>query len=229
MSERLLPEAIRGSWYLLAIDGSPEEALDDKGQMLALHIDGSFVRYQVDASNKEVKEQGDYTFDGDFLILRGRNTDTFRVHVEADWFWNLEAKKKSRRLIRGILNADDFFELSDEERSELGGSPKRARVVCRYDEEDDAIFDLVYRPKGGDEMRIGCFSVDPDPNTDALWVGVTPVATNLDPAVWEKVIQKAYLDSHLDKPADVGWVNLEIFSAGARAGESTIREFDARA
>jgi hypothetical protein len=229
MSERLLPEAIRGSWYMLAEKGSPEEALAQKGQLLGLHLDGEFVRYEVDASNKKEKERGDYTFDGDFLILRGRNTDTFRVHVEANWYWFLEAKKKSRRLFRGILEADDFFELDEEDRGEISERPTRVKVTCRYDDETDAIFDLVFRPKGGQAKRIGCFSVDPDPENATLWVGLTPLATNLDAEVWEKIIRKAYLNSHLGKPAEIGWVSLEFLGDDSLAGDSSTREFDSQA
>jgi hypothetical protein len=225
MSERLLPEAIRGSWYLLTKGGSPVEALADEGQLLALHLDGTFVRYTVDKSDKQQKEQGDYTFDGDFLILRGRNTDTFRVHVEADWYWFLEAKKKSRRLFRGLLEPEDFFALSDDEREEIGNKPRRVKVQCRYDEESDAIFDLVFRPKKGDAKRIGCFSVEPDPQNGALWVGLTPLVNNLAAKVWEEVIRKAYLGTHRGKPDDVGRVSLEFLGDSSTARSST-RQFD---
>lgn len=71
MQDSLLPEAIRGSWYLLADDGKAlDEAIEKKGQLLALHITGSFQLYDLevagDVTTKEEKDEGDYTFDGDF-------------------------------------------------------------------------------------------------------------------------------------------------------------------
>lgn len=210
MSERLLPEAIRGSWYLLPEEGSLEEALADNGQLVALHIDGTFTRYTADTTSKAVKEEGDYTFDGDFLILRGRNTDTFRVHIEEDWCWFLEAKKKNRRLCRGLIAGDDFIALDEESRREIDRLPMRVSVQSVYDDEEGAIFDLVYQPKEGDKQRVGCFSVDPDPETGALWVGLTALATNLEASTWEKVIRKSYLGAR-ERNDDLGWVALEIF------------------
>lgn len=210
MSERPLPEAIRGSWYLLPEEGTLEEALDDKGQLVALRVDGTFTRYTADTTSKRVKEEGDYTFDGDFLILRGRNTDTFRVHIEEDWYWFLEAKKKNRRLYRGMIDGDDFIELDDASRREIDMLPMRVSAQCRYEDEEGAIFDLVYQPKEGDAQRVGCFSVDPDRETGSLWVGLTALATNLEASTWEKVIRKSYLAVH-GRDDDLGWVALEIF------------------
>jgi hypothetical protein len=221
MSERLLPEAIRGSWYLLPEEGSPAEALDDKGQLLALRLDGTFTRYTADATSKEVKEEGDYTFDGDFLILRARNTDTFRVHIKEDWYWFLEAKKKSRRLYRGLIDEGDFVELDAESRREIDMLPMRVSVQCPYDDEEGAVFDLVYQPKEGDKQRIGCFSVDPDPETGALWVGLTALATNLKVETWEKVLRKSYLGMHRGGE-EFGWVALELFGP-----EGATHEFNA--
>lgn len=222
MTERLLPEAIRGSWYLLRPNGTAVEALEDKAQLLALRIDGSFSRYTLDGAKRELKEEGDYTFDGDFLIVRGRNTDTFRVTPETPWRWHLEAKKKSRRLFRGVLDERDFVELDDEARKEVRMLPMRVRVDTPFADDQDAIFELTYAPKEGSEQRIGCFSVDREPNSEALWVGLTPVAQNVSAETWEKVIRNAYLKSYRDAADDVGWVSLEIVGTGA------VREFDAR-
>ncbi len=219
MSERLLPEAIRGSWYLLREPGTPAEALADKAQLLSFRLDGSFTRYNLDGATKEEAEEGDYTFDGDFLIVRGRNTDTFRVDVRSDWFWFLEAKKKSRRLYRGVLEESDFFELDDEACKEIRMLPMRVGVDFAFDDDRDAIFDLVYDPKDGQPARIGCFSVDRDPHTDALWVGLTPLAQNLSAEVWEKVIRQSYLKTHPTAPP-AGWVSLELLGSG------TVREFE---
>ncbi len=196
MADRPLPEAIRGSWYLLPEEGSPAEALEDDGKLIALRLDGSFSRYALDGARKELEEEGDYTFDGDFLILRARNTETFRVHIEASWHWFLEGKKKSRRLYRGLFDGDERFELSAEERGHINKKPKRVRAKTPFEDETDAIFELIYRNEDNDSRRVGFFSTDTDTNTGALWVGVTPIATNLKAATWEKVIQKAYVDAH---------------------------------
>lgn len=114
MHDNLLPEAIRGSWYLLADDNKPlAEAIEKKGQLLALRLTGKFSLYDLtqedDGTEKVVKDAGDYTFDGDFLILRGRNTETYRVRIKSAWQWNLEAKKKTRKLLRGNLVPSDLM------------------------------------------------------------------------------------------------------------------------
>lgn len=215
MTERPLPEAIRGTWFLLPEEGDVEETLQDDGELVALHLDGTFTRYDVSGGGKEEAETGDYTFDGAFLILRGRNTHTYRVHFESDWYWFLEGKKKSRRLMRGLIEERDVFTADDEERRDMI-VPTRTRVECLWSDESDAPLELVYKPKGGEPVRIGWFSVEVEPAADNLWIGVTPLVTNLEPQAWEKIVRQAYLDGHLGKPDDVGSVVVELLGADQR-------------
>jgi hypothetical protein len=215
MRNSLPPEAIRGSWYLLADDATPPAtALKGGAQLLAFQLDGRFKRYEIAVpgtkDGKVEKETGDYTFDGDFLILRGRNTETFRVSIEQDWLWFLEAKKKSRRLIRGELTASDFFEFDADGRREIDALPMRARVESVFFDDTDAIFNLVFSPGEGDSRRIGCFSVDPDPQNQDLWVGLIPIAQNLGDDTWEKIIRQSYIGLYRKNPTDIGRVLIEI-------------------
>ena len=214
MPERLMPEDIRGSWYLLAEDGSPEEALEADGQLVAFGLDGTFTRYDIDGDTKSEHETGDYTFDGQFLILRGKNTDTYRVRVEHDWYWFLEEKKKNRRLYRGLIDEADRIRLPDEQMRELKNVPVRVHVECSFDAEEDAIFDLIYEPTDGEDSRVGCFSVDFDSNSGELWVGLTPLVEGLAPRAWVDVVRRSYLDMHRGKPDDVGLVAVELLDSG---------------
>lgn len=211
MIERPLPEAIRGSWYLLPKKGAPREVFDeDEGQLVAMRIDGTFTRYDlVGEAIKEVDDEGDYTFDGDFLILRGSSTETYRVRVEQSWYWFLEGKRKSRRLYRGLFDEGDFFELDDQAREQIARVPMRVNVETPFVDDDDAIFDLVYR---GEEQRrpIGSFSVEFDAEIDALWIGLTPLATNVERSTWQKVIDKAYLQIYPGSPDHVDNVTIEL-------------------
>lgn len=211
MSERPLPEAIRGSWFLLPEKGPPGEVIEDDGNLLALHIDGRFVRYELSAGRKlEVADSGDFTFDGDFLILRGSNTRTYRVRVEKSWYWRLEGKKHNRRLYRGLIEEDEFFEADDHLRNQIARFPMRVQVDAPFADEPDAIFDLIYRVDG-QKQRIGTFSVEVDRELDALWVGVTPLAVNLGSEVWKEIVAESYLTLSPHSPDEIERVTVDLF------------------
>lgn len=225
MQDSLLPEAIRGSWYLLADDGKPvAEAIEKKGQLLALHLTGKFSLYDLsvedDVTVKVEKDEGDYTFDGDFLILRGRNTETYRVRVDADWCWSLEAKKKRRKLVRGSFIASDFIELDAEELAEVETLAHRVQVGSSFPDTSDAIFDLIFSPTAARRLRIGCFSVDLDPINRELWLGLTPLTTNLSAETWQKIIAQSCAMMVRLNPAKIERVLLDI------QGQGELREID---
>lgn len=219
MQDSLLPEAIRGSWYLLADDDKPvAEAIEKKGQLLALHITGQFNLYDLsiedDVTVKAEKDEGDYTFDGDFLILRGRTTETYRVRVDSDWCWSLEAKKKRRKLVRGNLIESDFIELDPEELAEVETLAHRVQVESSFPDKDDAIFDLIFRPTADRGLRIGCFSVDLDAPNRELWLGLTPLVTNLSAESWQKIIAQSCAMMVRLNPAKIERVLLDIQEQG---------------
>ncbi|AWV91199.1 hypothetical protein [Bradymonas sediminis] len=225
MHDNLLPEAIRGSWYMLADDNKPlAEAIEKKGQLLALRLTGKFSLYdltQEDAGTAKVeKDEGDYTFDGDFLILRGRNTETYRVRITSAWQWNLEAKKKKRKLLRGNFLPSDFIELDAEEILEIETLAHRVKAESAFLDKDDAIFDLVFSPTDDRRLRIGCFSVDMDEKNHELWIGLTPIATHIGADTWQKIVTQACAMMVRLNPAKIQRVLLEI------QGQNVMREFD---
>lgn len=215
MPESLLPEAIRGSWYLLADDAKPiAEAIEKKGQLLALRLSGTFCCYDLAHEDggvaKVEKDSGDYTFDGDFLILRGRNTETYRVRITEDWQWSLEAKKKQSKLVRAPITASDFFELDAHERTEIATLAHRVQLQTPFLEADDAIFELVFSPNTQQRCRLGYVSVDLDRPNGELWVGLTALATNLEVDTWQKIIAQACAMMVRINPAKIERILLDI-------------------
>lgn len=224
MHKELLPEAIRGAWYFIP-DTLPSPAgpqgqlsrdalLTHHAQLLAMDIDGGFRRYELWADGQRLekveKEAGDYVFDGDFLILRARATDTFRLQVESAWCWGLESQKKCWRMVRGLLGARDFFELDADERRDLDTFSLRVEAVHPFSEARDSIYELVFNPPGAEPLQLGSFSVDLDTELNELWVGLIPRVTNLPAGTWQKLITQAYLSRYRASGAQPARARLEI-------------------
>ena len=206
MAERPPPESIRGSWYYLNGDVDPHELGDKPPQVLRFNLDGTFIRYIAKKDGWMEKERGDYTFDGAFLIIRGRNTDTFRVRPKAFWRWNLEGKKESKALVRGLLSDDDFSELSDEDRKEIRILPIRVGIQTPTDN-PDAVHELVYRGENGEQL-IGTFFVERE--GQKLWVGLTPCVDGIEEKTWERIVHESYLDIFRGKPKDIKVVTVRF-------------------
>lgn len=233
MHKELLPEAIRGAWYFIpdtisspaAPQGqlSRETLLTHHGQLLALDIDGEFRRYELQSDGQKLekveKEAGDYVFDGDFLILRARATETFRLQIEAAWCWGLESQKKRWRMVRGLLGARDFFDVDADERRAIDTSSLRVEVVNPFGDERDAIYELVFNPPGDEPLALATFSVDLDAELDELWVGLTPRVTNLSADTWQKLITQSYLNLYRASLTPPARILLEII------GTEQVRRF----
>lgn len=208
MPRRPLPEAIRGCWYYVSHKFDVSDGHTRPRQLICFRVDGSFTRYQFkDQSRKEV-EKGDYTFDGNFLILRGRNTDTFRVNTEKSWRWTLEGKKEDHYLLRGLVTEEAFGTLSAEDQKEIRILPLRVAVDCDF-EGDDLIYDLVYRPADREPIAIGAFFVERY-EEGKRWIGLTSYVEGIAPKTWERIIQDSYLDFFLGKPTDVRVVTVRM-------------------
>lgn len=201
MAERPPPEAIRGSWYYLPISVNPLDLGDKPPQAMRFRLDGTFTRYIVKDGSWSDKENGDYTFDGQFLIVRGRNTDTFRVTTDSFWRWSLEGKREEQLLLRGLADRSVFGELSAEDAKEIRILPIRVAVRSGGDS-DSAIHDLVYRADGR-EIRVGAFFVEHDRAARKVWVGVAPFVAGIEGKTWERIVRESYLDIFCGKPADV--------------------------
>jgi hypothetical protein len=207
MANRPLPESIRGSWYYIDQDADPHDLGDKPPQVLTFRLDGTFTRYIAKGPDDWMeKESGEYTFDGSFLIIRGRNTDTFRVKPHAFWRWNLEGKKQQKALLRGLVTDDDFVDLPDEDKKEIRILPIRVGIEAPSDV-DGVIYDLVFK-REEKERKVGNFFVERD--EQKLWVGVSPFTNGIEERTWERIVRESYLDIFKGKPDDVRVVTVRM-------------------
>lgn len=210
MAERPPPESIRGSWYYLPGSLDPHNLGDKPPQVLRFRLDGTFTRYIARDDGWLEKEKGDYTFDGAFLIVRGRNTDTFRVRTEHFWRWSLEGKKEEQVLLRGLVTEEDFVKLGAEDQKEIRILPIRVSVRARTDT-DDAVFDLLYKSDTV-ELLVASFFVERD--GAKVWVGVSPFVEGIEAKTWERIIRESYLDIFRGKPREVQVVTVRMLESG---------------
>ena len=205
-----LPEAVRGCWYYLPRDVEISAEVPDSYQMLCFGVDGTFSRFEIDGEKKEESESGEYTFDGNFLILRGRRTQTFRVHRPSFWQWNLEGKKKSFTLLRGFVADDNLQALPADEGRDIKLLPRRARVEADF-EDDAVIYRLIYERGVKDRRLLGTFSVDI--GNEKVWIGLTPLVTGVEPSTWERIIRESYLGMFRDDSVDLETATLHLFDS----------------
>lgn len=210
MAQRPPPESIRGSWYYLPESANPRKLGEKPPQVLRFRLDGSFTRYIAREDAWSEKERGDYTFDGAFLIIRGRNTDTFRVRPDSFWRWRLEGKKQEQVLLRGLVASDDFVTLPPEDQKEIRILPIRVGIVAPSDT-DDVIYDLVYK-KDDEPQLVGSFFVERE--GPKIWVGVSRYADGIEERTWERIIRESYLDIFRGKPSDVSVVTVRLLDSG---------------
>lgn len=192
------PEAIRGAWYRTDPEAEQGDADALPEMFVDFDIDGEFVRYDLEDSSGAVADEGDYTFDGDFLILRGARTRTYRVDCRAPWKWHLQGKKESWDLLRGLYRGDKPRAMSADRRRELERMPQR--VLCRRDFEIGEVpspVTLVDPSEADGELTIGSlFSRRVDDGR--LWIVVTPYIQDLDIEFWERVVRGPYLSDVQD-------------------------------
>lgn len=212
MREKPLPEAIRGSWYYISSDLEMPAGLAKGANVLCFRGDSSFARYQFRETEMREAERGTYTFDGNFLILRGRVTDTFRVRVAGPWKWTMEGKRVDQWLLRGLFESEEPVELSAEEAREIRILPVRVSVKVPWSGAE-AVHDLVYQSGEGPVRRIGSFYVERG-SEGRLSVGLTMAVTGLESRTWERIIRECYLDLFLGKPLDVGVVTVRLLQTG---------------
>lgn len=202
-----LPEEIRGTWYYLSDEGTPQEALADKGELLTLRLDHSFDRWVVGDDELEHQDDGDYTFDGSFLILRGRNTDTYRVDASDELMWFLEGKKKSRRLYRTLATEDDARALVEDELKSIKVVPSRARCEAAVDDPDCHLVDVVYK-----DMTLG--AIAGERNGNELWAAVTTLAPNIPSSTWAGIVAGSYVEKYLDAPRGIHDITVHMVREG---------------
>lgn len=215
------PEAIRGCWFFIP-DASPQAQSGQKiSSLLQFNLDGSFTRFQIKDNTRKDIEQGTYTFDGKFLILRGRITDTFRVSYSSFFHWNLEGKKDGQALVRGFIKPDNLPELSPTEQKEIRllslrvaindeqTHPLSAELTESKDGISNGIFQLTYQNTEQQSVHIANFFVEYHPN-NRLWIGLTPFTPDIDPELWQRIICDCFLDNYLKKPDDIAVVTIRL-------------------
>ncbi len=205
MAERPLPEAIRGSWFYYPISADPRKAGDKPLLVYRFRLDGTFNLYTVRDGNWIDKEKGDYTFDGQFLIIRGRNTDTYRVRPKLFWKWTLEGKKEDCLLARGIAD-DENVSLTPEQQKEIRILPIRVSVL-EQPGGTDGIYQLVYHVDE-EEIVVGSIFVEYEPDEGRMWIGLSQFTQDIEPKTWERIVRESFLDIHMGKPNDINVVTL---------------------
>ena len=206
-SSRSLPEAVRGCWYYIPESFQIEGGLNRAHQVLAFGVDGSFIRYQIKSGRRKIAEEGDYTFDGNFLIIRGRNTDTFRVRRHSFRRWSLEGKKKTHHLIRGLFDDADIS-LTDAALRDIRILPLRAQVQADFTGEH-VIYRLTYDQDEEAPVLLATFFVEHH-DDGRRWIGITPLAQGIEPKTWQRIMEDSFLDMFLGKPDDVRVVTLRL-------------------
>jgi hypothetical protein len=208
MSNDLLPESIRGGWYWMPEDYEDEEENEIEDELVLFRLDETFERLEREDGSFEVSESGDYTFDGQFLINRGTQTSTFRVHPHTPRHWELEGKRETRHLLRGRSGADASATLSEERRAAIERLPMQVLVRSRYDLAERGEFaDFVHEPRSGESRVVAHLYAEPV-RDGRLWLLLTPLVDSLEPELWRTIVEKSYLDVHLDAPDDIERVEM---------------------
>jgi hypothetical protein len=206
MRERPLPEAIRGSWYYLPASADPRQTGEKGIQMYRFRLDGTYSLFGGREGSWSEREPGEYTFDGQFLIMRGRTTETYRVKASRYWRWTLEGKKEDFVLLRGKSRDEDFETLPPEQAKEIRILPIRAAIHSEYDDRE-GIFEIVYESENI-RKPIGSFFIEHNTEDGKMYVGLSPWAGGLEPKTWERIIRESFLDIYRGKPDDVTVVTI---------------------
>lgn len=208
-SSRSLPEAVRGTWYFVPVDFDLSSGSTGAYQIYSMSVDGAFRRYQVKLGRSKLAESGDYTFDGNFLILRGRQTETFRVKRPEFWRWELEGKRKDFLLLRGLIGPEHFYSLSGDEARNLRILPLRAQIESDFDE-GPQVHRIMYRTESEEKDHLlGLFFVE-EQLDGKRWVGLTRLVEGLEENTWERILRDCYFDLTQGRPEDVTVVTLRF-------------------
>ncbi|MEM1347408.1 MAG: hypothetical protein AAGI01_02560 [Myxococcota bacterium] len=215
--ERLKPEAIRGAWMKTAEHDDVQAA---RARMtFALYVfalDGSYQRFVFKDGHVREREQGTHTFDGEFLITRGRSTETYRVTVRSLWHFELESRRKEFSMRRALVEdlVGGVPKLADSHARDLRILPLRASFV-RLTEEAE-VFWARYDRSGelAEPLDLGLVSVERRPEVGRIWVGVTPLRAGLDAATWGRIAKDALVDLNLEDTDAMGTVVVRTTTDG---------------
>ena len=210
MNATLLPEAIRGGWYLVSSEADLDEGLDEEAEILVFRLEGTFTRYEIEEEERRESERGDYTFDGQFLILRGSNTETYRVEPQAAWRWSLEGKKNDYLLLRGPTGQTAETDLSAERAEAIDRMPMRVLVRSVFDGDQAGEVSMLLHESDDETVELGALFAEP-PESGEMWIGLTPLVEGLSSETWKKVVGESYLEIYRDDVDGVARVTLHLF------------------
>jgi hypothetical protein len=181
MSERLWPEAICGAWFMGEPEGMEQAWREGVCDLYLFRVDGTFTRWGRRKGYVRETERGDYTFDGDFLITRGRNTETYRVGVEARGDWTLEDKKGQSRMVRRLV---EQAALPEDAARDLRILPVRVTFAPLLEETPEVL--LASYTRGEDEHALGLVTLER--RRERGWAGVTRLESTLGRETWARAI-----------------------------------------
>jgi len=215
---RLKREAIRGAWMMTAEDDELHAArAKTTFALYVFALDGSFQRLALKDGHVREREQGTYTFDGEFLITRGRSTETYRVTVHALWHFELESKRKVFAMRRALVTELErgLPELDEAHARDLRILPLRASFAKLTDEAE--VYWAKYDRSGElvDPVELGLVSVERRPDVGRIWVGVTPLRAGLDATTWGRIAKDALVDLNLEDTEGVETVVVRTTTDGA--------------
>lgn len=210
-----LPEDVRGGWYHLPADASPRDDLEEEGQIVHFDLNGDYTAYEIDEGHRRETETGGYTFDGDFLILRGGRTETFRAEPRSRWHVDLESKSDETMLLRGPYTSGELQRsISEEEVDEVRRMP--AKVLVRSATEGDLeteVVTFIDERRGAEGRVLGAASMQWESDDQStMWIGVTPAVDGLGLEIWRSLVREAYLDVYLGEPGGLERVALALFT-----------------
>lgn len=213
MMQRPLPEAICGIWFLFKHDDSFERAQIKKTyEVLTFRLNGTFARQAFKEGHKREYEQGDYTFDGEFLITRGRNTETYRVKPAHYAQWELESRKTVFLLQRTPCAFGTWDVLEESARRDLRILPIRVSIEQVHPNVD--LYALTYGAEGATSVLLGYLSLEQRVEHSKLWVGVMRLVEGLEPESWYGIARDGLVDLHLGKPKGFDTLDVQFFDSG---------------
>lgn len=192
MSSQLLPESIRGGWYFV-----PEGRLDEVGEgpafvegevdLFAFGLDERFVRAEFDGGETGDRAEGEFSFDGRFLILRGPKTRTWRIDVAARWHWRLEGKKEDARLVRAPTGRTEARGLDEDALRQLEIVPGSVLADEPAGRVGEVALTTLYQPTDAGRVLIGSTCTE----SSAGWTGVVPLVSGLEDDDWVRIVRGA--------------------------------------
>ncbi len=191
-SHRPYPETIRGAWHLLPVDTQvPAEC--KTYDLVVFCMNNDYYQLQIKAGKLKQASQGTYTFDGDFLITRARNTDTYRVTTTDHAHWHIETKKGDRSMMRHLDMP--HTELSEDQLKTLRILPIQAKAT--------PLFDHPMSPQllSLGDTPLALLSVDPWPEQRSYWFGVLPFTTQIPEQTWRRILHESVLPTVTEDPS----------------------------